>query len=171
MIKEWNEFLIEKILTLKKQPKSLTFSSKIADNYYDYMNDVIYIDEAKEPNEESKKELSYVMTKYLKNGRVKSLHQSFEELYYRMGQTELYKPIGLWEIVKNCRIKEAKEHNKVMSEGFGMERVARLKEMKRQKKEAKRKQNEKKKEKENRLKKREKEKRENKKPKKNDNLN
>lgn len=126
MIKEWNTYLLENIVTLRKQPKSLGFSVKIADYYYDYLNDVVYIDEAPEPPKESKEELAQLLKQYLKNGRVESLHKSFKEARQRL-QTEIYQPIGLGEIVKEVEIIEAKEYNKIPNFGLGMGRVEQMK--------------------------------------------
>ena len=44
--------------------------------FYLQQNDVIYIDEAPQLNDEAKKELAHLLIKYLKNGRNISLHRS-----------------------------------------------------------------------------------------------
>lgn len=132
MIKEWNEYLLKEVVTLRKQPKSLSYSVKIADYYYDYMNDVVYIDEAPEPSEESKKELAMILIRYLRSGRVESLQKSFVEAQGRL-QTELYKYIGLGEYVKDVEIIPAKEYNKIPNFGVGMGRVEKMKEYRKEK--------------------------------------
>ena len=126
MINEWNEYLLTNIVTLKKQPKSLSLAVKIADYYYDYLNDVVYIDEAPEPPAESKEALSQLLKRYLRNGRVESLHKSFVEAQNRL-QTEIYQPIGLGEYVKEVVINPVKEYNKLPNFGLGMERVEKMK--------------------------------------------
>ncbi|BFU25819.1 nucleolar protein,nop52, putative [Entamoeba histolytica HM-1:IMSS-B] len=143
MIKEWNEYLLEHVVPLQNNPISLSFSTKVADYYYDYLNDVIYIDEAPEPNEEAKNELARLLIKYLKNGKIQSLHKSFEEARERL-QTELYHYINLGDIVKNCRVRPVKEFNKTPLLGCGMEKVEKLRAIKQEKRDKKKKDKERK---------------------------
>ncbi|ELP92670.1 hypothetical protein EIN_370120 [Entamoeba invadens IP1] len=116
-IQKWNEFLFNEFLPLNQLPQSINISVKIADFYYDYLNDVIYIEEAKQPNEDAKKLLADVMVIYLKEGIVESIHKSFVEVKDRL-QTDLYKPIGLAEYAKNAFVKEVVSFSKIGDDKF-----------------------------------------------------
>ncbi|KAL7720216.1 Nucleolar protein [Entamoeba marina] len=105
LINEWNEYLLTSIIPLKTQPTAVTFSNRVAEYYYDYMNDVIYIDEAEKPNIESKKALAYVLTHYLKRGIDPQIHAALLDVKGRL-QTDLYKHIDLEILLKIVQMKK-----------------------------------------------------------------
>ncbi|KAL7721289.1 Nucleolar protein [Entamoeba marina] len=138
LINEWNEYLLTSIIPLKTQPTAVTFSNRVAEYYYDYMNDVIYIDEAEKPNIESKKALAYVLTHYLKRGIDPQIHAALLDVKGRL-QTDLYKHIDLGDIVKNCVVHSATQFKKAPRLGVGMEKVAVLRQMKKERMEKRKK--------------------------------
>ena len=137
-INEWNEYMLSELIPLKMHPISAPFSTRIADYYYDYMNDVIYIDEAEVPNHEAKVALCYPLTHYLNKGNDPQIHMAFEKEKDRL-QTETYKYLDVGDIVKNCIVHKVKEFNQMPNLPVGMEKVKVLREMKKKKNEKKRK--------------------------------